>query len=155
MYILVEMDALGHGLRLDAAAGLVPSHHATAGEAAMGLVQLTENESHGITPGEEILDKAKSLDLFAQKAELAQKVLEQYLFGTDITRIGPVYVPVTPSVVNEYPVPSQDISTFRAEHLPYDPQAPFSGVKSLAVGQSLTFLQFRKSFEDYRINNFI
>jgi hypothetical protein len=149
------MDALGQGLRLDATVGLVPSNHATAGEAAMGLVQMTEAESHGIAPSEEILESAKTLDLFAQKAELTQKVLEQYLFGTDITRVGPVYVPVTPSVINEYPVPVQDISTFKAEHLPYDPQSPFTGIKKLAMGQGLLVFQADFSSRPRKINDFI
>lgn len=112
------------GLRLDGTQVLNPSQHAVAGKAAMAFSQSLEQEGHFIHPQQDILEQARKLEIFAQKAEVAQKVLEKYMFGTDITRIGPVVVPVTPSVVSTYPVPAQDISVFKAEHLPYDPNAP-------------------------------
>ena len=127
------MDMFTQGLRLDPGASLAATQHAIAGKAAVGLVQATEANSHTIHPSEDVLQHVADLNQFAQRAELTRKILERYLIGTEVNRIDPVYVPVSPGVISSYPVPAQDASVFKAEHLPYNVNIPSLATSSVGA----------------------
>lgn len=125
------IDMLGGltGFRVDPSATFSPTQHALAGKAALGLAQLTEQDSHAlgrIPP--EVLDYVHTVDATAQKADLTRKIIERYLFGTDISRIDPVIVPYTPQSVSEYPVPSGDPDVFGSQHLSTHPPMPMNNM---------------------------
>ena len=107
-------------IKLDGSALYSPSQHAIAGQAALGLAQLTEQDSHLIAPPEETLNFISNLNQFAQKAETSRRILERYLIGTEINRVDPVSVPFQPQSAQMYPVPATDASVLKSEHLPYD-----------------------------------
>lgn len=117
---------------LDTTAIHAATQHATAGRAALGLLQDTANDAKTIDP-EGILDHVENLVKFAQKAEMSRKILERYLLGTEITRIDPVYVPSPPPSYSEYSFPSLDPSVTQSKHMPVDlnpvprPMFPFGG----------------------------
>lgn len=116
--------------KLDPLAVSARTSHAIAGNAALGLLQATERDSHFVEPSLAVLKHVARLNLFAQKAELTRKILERYLLGTEVSRVDPVYVPLSPMSYSEYTYPGQDPSVFKAEHMPYDinqyqPPVPF------------------------------
>ena len=104
---------------LDTSAIHAATQHATAGRAALGLLQDTANDAKNIDP-EGILDHVQNLVQFAQKAEMSRKILERYLLGTEITRIDPVYVPSPPPSYSEYSYPNLDPSVTQSKHMPTD-----------------------------------
>ncbi len=106
--------------KLDPLAVSARTSHAIAGNAALGLLQATERSSHLIEPPLAVLRHVANLNQFAQKAELTHKILERYLLGTEVARVDPVYVPLSPMSYTEYTFPGQDPSVFKAEHMPYD-----------------------------------
>ena len=123
---------------LDISAVHAATQHATAGRAALGLVQDTANDARNIDP-EGILDHVQSLVQFAQKAEMSRKILERYLLGTEITRIDPVYVPSPPPSYSEYSYPDLDPSVTQSKHMPIDvnpmprPMLPFGNNPNTAA----------------------
>lgn len=106
--------------KLDPLAVSARTSHAIAGNAALGLLQATERDAHFIEPSLSVLKHVARLNMFAQKAELTRKILERYLLGTEIARVDPVSVPLSPISYSEYTYPGQDPSVFKSEHMPYD-----------------------------------
>jgi hypothetical protein len=106
--------------KLDPLAVSARTDHAIAGQAALGLLQATERSSHLIEPNLGVLKHVANLNLFAQRAELTRKILERYLLGTEVARVDPVYVPVSPMSYSEYTFPGQDPSVFKSQHMPLD-----------------------------------
>lgn len=151
-------------IKLDGSALYSPSQHAIAGQAAVGLAQMTEQASHALNPSGYTLAFVSNLNHFAQKAETTRRILERYLIGTEINRVDPVYTPFTPQSVTEYPFPANDASVVKAEHLPYDINSPatnigaYRGMLNQKVAQSAlgaTICGFIKPRPGRSINSFI
>ena len=154
-------------LKLDGSALFSPSQHAAAGQAALALAQLTEKDSHLMSPSGEVMKFVSNLNHFAQKAETTRRILERYLIGTEVNRVDPVFVPFTPQTAQTYPVPASDRSVYISEHLPYNVNAPvtkigaYQGMLSqratksgLPVGGSVLFCDFVQ-LRAQRIKSFI
>lgn len=109
---------------LDTDAVHAATQHATAGKAALALLQDTEKDAKTIDPDQGILEHVQSLVQFAQKAEMSRKILERYLLGTEINRIDPVYVPSAPPSYSQYTYPNLDPSVQQSPHMPTDVNAP-------------------------------
>jgi hypothetical protein len=124
-------------LRLDPSATFAPTQHALAGKAAVGLAQLTQKDAQvlaRIPP--DMLTYIQSVNHVAQKADLTRKILERYLFGTDISRIDPVMVPYTPETTTTYSVPSGDPDVFQTEHISHKTPVP---LRNIGTTQTASF----------------
>ena len=158
-------------MRVDPAATFAPTQHALAGKAALGLAQLTEKDSHVLAKvPEDMLEYVAHVNEIAQKADITRKVLERYLFGTEITRIDPVMVPYTPESISTYTVPSGDPDVYQNEHISFKAPVPLRNIGNMntasfknpvrTAGCDISILQtasiFGKNIDrELQIKNFI